>query len=53
MEKKPYTVLIDAKEVAGFRSPGLGKTIALTAIEAEHALRIGHIRPADKLKKDV
>jgi len=31
------------KEVAGLPSPGVGKTIELSDIQAAHPLRIGHI----------
>jgi len=53
METKSYVITTDAKEVAGSRSPGNGRTIKLTDLQAEHPLRIGHIRPAEKLKKEV
>ncbi len=41
------------KEVAGIANPGAGETITLSEAQAEHALRIGHIKraPADKLVK--
>lgn len=31
------------KEVAGQKSPGAGKKITLTELQAEHPLRLGHI----------
>ncbi len=53
-EPADYTVLIDAKEVAGIRNPGEGKTISLTPEQAEHPLRLGHIEkaPVKKAEKD-
>lgn len=45
MEKEKYRVLIDSKEVAGMKNPGLGETLELTAEQAEHPLRLGHIDP--------
>lgn len=48
METKTYIILTDAKEVAGAKSPGKGRRIPLTEIQAEHPLRVGHIRLADK-----
>lgn len=39
------------KEVAGVRNPGFGKEVALTASQAAHALRLGHLtteKPAEK-----
>lgn len=41
--KKQYVVTTDAREVAGMRSPGNGKTVMLTERQAEHPLRIGTI----------
>lgn len=43
---KSYKVLIEGREVAGQRNPGLGKTIRLTVEQAAHPLRIGHIELA-------
>jgi hypothetical protein len=40
-----YTVLTDAKEVAGMKNPGKDKVIKLTKLQAEHPERIGHIEP--------
>jgi hypothetical protein len=36
------------REVAGVKSPGAGKSIELTALQAEHPLRIGHIKPINE-----
>ncbi|WP_395175514.1 hypothetical protein [Roseibium alexandrii] len=36
------------REVAGVANPGAGKSIELTAAQAEHPLRIGHIKPIEK-----
>lgn len=52
METKSYIIITDAKEVAGSRNPGNGRKIELTELQAEHPLRIGHIRPSEKVKKD-
>jgi hypothetical protein len=38
-----YTVLIEGKMVAGLKSPGVGNTIEMTDLQAEHPLRIGEI----------
>ena len=38
-----YTVLHDGPEVAGMKSPGIGKTIMLNDKQAEHPLRLGQI----------
>lgn len=47
--KIEYIVTKEAgREVAGARSPGEGKSVFLTATQAEHPLRLGHIRePGD------
>jgi hypothetical protein len=38
-----YTVLIEGKMVAGLKSPGVGETIEMSDLQAEHPLRIGEI----------
>lgn len=44
MEKLDYVVTkLAGREVAGLKSPGKGSTISLTALQAEHPLRLGHI----------
>lgn len=42
-QKKAYLVLTDGKEVAGIKNPGKDQVIYLTALQAEHPERIGHI----------
>lgn len=44
-EKLAYTVTEDAGDhVAGAPNPGSGETIMLTPGQAEHPLRVGHLR---------
>jgi hypothetical protein len=31
--------------VAGFQSPGVGEVVELTERQAEHPLRLGHLKP--------
>jgi hypothetical protein len=38
-----YVIASKAREIAGFRNPGVGKVIELTDEQAAHPLRIGHI----------
>jgi len=40
---------VAGKEVAGKRSPGLGKAIQLTDEQAAHPLRLGYIRRPDEI----
>lgn len=50
MERISYVVTdLAGKHISGVRNPGEGKTILLTAAQAEHPLRLGHIAkaPAD------
>lgn len=43
--KITYIVTDEAgRDVAGMASPGAGQTIRLTEAQAEHPLRLGHIR---------
>lgn len=53
MEKKAYEITESAgREVAGMRNPGAGDTIELTASQAEHPLRLGHIRVPAEAKEE-
>lgn len=45
--KSEFIVTTDGTDVAGQRSPGIGKSIFLTEKQAEHPLRLRHIaRPS-------
>lgn len=45
METHAYEITETAgPDVAGQRNPGAGETIRLTAGQAEHAVRLGHIK---------